>query len=115
MPHSVTAAAEEESAPPSATQMESEAAAAAGSSPPEEDIVMVEAGEVGGGVEEVKTTADAAPAQPEADADTVEIQQEKKPEINLEDLFAGIDSDDDDEFPSSSNPLNGQGPPSSPG
>jgi DNA primase small subunit len=34
----------------------------------------------------------------------VEIKHEKKTELKLEDLFAGMDSDDD--FPSVDNPLN---------
>lgn len=91
---------------PSPSPMEEELAPVAGSSPqPEEDFVMVEAGEVQGVVEKPTSAAEPASAQAKADEGMeVEIQQEKKTEVKLEDLFAGMDSDDDDEFPSSSKP-----------
>jgi DNA primase small subunit len=98
---------------PSPSPMEEEAApivgSIAGSSPqPEEDFAMVEAGEVQGIVENPTPTAEPASAQAQADEDMmVEIQQEKKTEVKLEDLFAGMDSDDD-EFSSSKKPSAGQ-------
>lgn len=59
-----------------------------------------------------KPATKAPTAQAEADADIVEdIEMVKKPEIRLEDIFDGMDSDEDD-FPSSSHPLGAQGPPS---
>jgi DNA primase small subunit len=90
--------------------MEEEVAPVTGSSPqPEEDFVMVEAGEVQGVVENSAPAAEAASAQAKADEDMmVEIPQERKTEVKLEDLFAGMDSDSDDEFSSSNKPSNGQ-------
>ena len=108
MPHSDPQDAEAGSTPPSATQMEEEpaVAVAAPTSPlAEEDYVMVEAGEVQGVEEDAKPAAESALAQIDQDEDMgVEIKQEKKTELKLEDLFDGMDSDDD--FPSSNNPLN---------
>ncbi|KAL2176599.1 uncharacterized protein P884DRAFT_202546 [Thermothelomyces heterothallicus CBS 202.75] len=78
----------------------------------EEDTVMVEAGEVQGVADPASMQAveQKSLAQPADDEDMgVEIKQESKAEVKLEDLFAGIDSDDD-EFPTSSNPLNSQEP-----
>jgi DNA primase small subunit len=92
---------------------EGSAAAAVNSSPVEEDIPMADAGEIQPFVEEAKPAMEAPAAQGETDADIVEdIEMAKKPEIKLEDLFDGMDSDDDD-FPSSSHPLGAQVPPSS--
>ncbi|KAK4124466.1 prim-pol domain-containing protein [Parathielavia appendiculata] len=87
--------------------MEVEPPVAAPSSPlVDEDFVMVEAGEAQGAAKDANPAAGPPPAQVAADEDmVVEIQQEKRPEIKLEDLFDGMDSDDDD-FQSSSNPLN---------
>lgn len=69
---------------------------------------MVEAGEVQGVDEDAKPAAQPTSVQIDQDEDMgVEIKQETKTELKLEDLFAGMDSDDDD-FPSSSNPLNAQ-------
>ncbi|KAL2130586.1 hypothetical protein VTI74DRAFT_6213 [Chaetomium olivicolor] len=110
MPDSVPLAAEDGKNPPTASRMEEEPASAARSSPPSEvdDIVMAEAGAVQAAVEETKPAAEPASTQKREDEDMmVKIKQEKRPEIKLEDLFAGMDSDDD-EFPTSSNPLNGQ-------
>lgn len=113
MPHSTTPAAEPVSTTPAPTPMEEDLALAASSSPePEMDSVMVEAGDVQGVVENTTSAVEpiSARTQPDADEDmVVEIQQEKRPEIKLEDMFAGMDSDDD-EFPSSSNPQNEQEP-----
>jgi DNA primase small subunit len=91
--------------------MEEDAALAAGSSPAAEegDIAMAEAGEIQGVVEDAKPVQP-PPAQTAEDEDMgVEIKQETKTELKLEDLFDGMDSDDDD-FPTSSNPLNNQEP-----
>ncbi|KAL2194826.1 hypothetical protein P885DRAFT_70856 [Corynascus similis CBS 632.67] len=68
---------------------------------------MVEAGEVQG-LEVSKQTPEPPTAQTAKDEDMgVEIKQESKAEIKLEDLFAGIDSDDDD-FSTSENHLNSE-------
>jgi DNA primase small subunit len=85
--------------------MEVEPPVAAANSPAsEEDFVMVEASEVQGVVGDASPAPEPPSAQAEADEDMgVEIQQEKRPEIKLEDLFDGMDSDDD-EFSSSSKP-----------
>jgi DNA primase small subunit len=85
--------------------MEEPAVATLTSPPAEEDYVMVEAGEVQGVEEDTKPAPEPASAQIDQDEDMgVEIKQEKKTELKLEDLFDGMDSDDD--FPSSNNPLN---------
>jgi DNA primase small subunit len=85
--------------------MEEPAVAAPTSPLAEEDYVMVEAGEVHGVEEDAKPAPEPASAQVDQDEDMgVEIKQEKKTELKLEDLFAGMDSDDD--FPSVDNPLN---------
>jgi DNA primase small subunit len=85
--------------------MEVEPPVAATNSPlSEEDFVMVEATEVQGAEEDANPAPKPPSAQAGADEDMgVEIQQEKRPDIKLEDLFEGMDSDDD-EFPSSSKP-----------
>ncbi len=109
MPHSDPPAAEPSSNPASPAPMEVEPTlAAASSSPADEDFVMIEAGEVQGVVEEAAPAAEPPSAQTEADEDmNVEIQQEKRPETKLEDLFAGMDSDDD-EFSTPANASNGE-------
>ncbi|KAK0673704.1 hypothetical protein QBC41DRAFT_393052 [Cercophora samala] len=59
-----------------------------------------------------------SPEQEEEEDAPVEIKQETKSEIKLEDLFDGMDSDSDDEFSGKNNNKNlvtGQVPPSSPG
>jgi DNA primase small subunit len=101
MPHSVSPAAEEGSTPLSATQMDQDSPAAAGSQPgqpAEEDTVMADASGDEAEVEAVKSATDL----PEA--------RNEKQEIKAEDLFNDIDSDDDDEFPTSSNPAKGDVP-----
>ncbi|KAK4111536.1 prim-pol domain-containing protein [Canariomyces notabilis] len=101
MPHSVSPAAEEGSTPLSATQMDQDSPAAAGSQPgqpAEEDTVMADASGDEAEVEAVKSSTDL----PEA--------RNEKQEIKAEDLFNDIDSDDDDEFPTSSNPAKGDMP-----
>ncbi|KAK4098710.1 prim-pol domain-containing protein [Parathielavia hyrcaniae] len=71
---------------------------------------MVETDGVQGVAANANPTAEAPSAQAAADADMgVEIQQAKKPEIKLEDLFEGMDSDDDD-FLGSNNQLNAKEP-----
>ncbi len=109
MPHSDPPAAEPSNNPASSAAMEVEPTlSAASSSPADEDFVMIEAGEVQGVVEEAAPAAEPPSAQAEADEDMkVEIQQEKRPETKLEDLFAGMDSDDD-EFSTPVNAPNGQ-------
>lgn len=109
MPHSDPPAAEPSSNPASPAPMEVEPTlAAASSSPADEDFVMIEAGDVHGVVEEGTPAAEPPSAQAEADEDMkVEIQQEKRPETKLEDLFAGMDSDDD-EFSTPVNAPSGQ-------
>lgn len=90
--------------------MGEEPAIAASTSPlADEDYVMVEAVEVQGVEDVTKPAAETPLVQAAADDEDmgVEIKQETKTELKLEDLFAGMDSDDDD-FPSSSNPLNAQ-------
>jgi DNA primase small subunit len=84
--------------------MEQEPAAAAVSSPPVEgeDIVMAEAGELQGTVEAAKPAAEPLSAQMDTDEDGIRVKQETKSEIKLEDLFDGIDSDED-ELTSSNN------------
>lgn len=120
MARSVSPAAEAEpgSSPPLPSQMEVDLAAEAGnSSPEEEDIPMADAGDIQPLVEKAEPTTEAPAAQEETDADgdaPVVIEQEKRPEIKLEDLFDGMSSDDED-FPSSSHPQPAQEPPSSQG
>lgn len=72
---------------------------------------MAEAGEVQGAVEDSKpATVQPPSAQAEEDEDMgVEIKQDKKTEVKLEDLFDGMDSDDEEEFLTSRNPQNDQG------
>lgn len=91
---------------PSAAQMEEDfAMAAESSSEDEEDIVMAEAGEVQGVEEDTKAATEPPAAQTVEDESIgVEIKQETKPaikqegkpEVKLEDLFEGLDSDDDE-------------------
>lgn len=108
MPHFDPAvAAASHSNPDSPVQMEVDPAAAAAPSGPadDEDFVMVEAGDLQGVSENPEPVPEPPSAQAlaqEADEDGVEIKKEQRPDIKLEDLFAGMDSDDD-EFPSSSN------------
>jgi DNA primase small subunit len=108
MPHSDPPAAEENSAPSSATQMEGQGPSASSPSA-EEDIVMTEADEVRGAAPDTKPpSVEPPPARTaQADEDMMEIKQETKSNVKLEDLFAGMDSDED-EFPGSSNNLNEQ-------
>ncbi|AEO67966.1 uncharacterized protein THITE_2117187 [Thermothielavioides terrestris NRRL 8126] len=111
MPHSdPPVAAEDDTAPESTARLEEDpAAAAASSSAEEEDVIMAEADGVQGVVEEHIPGAEPPSAQAqagaeEADDDMVEITQEQRPGVKLEDLFDGEDSEDE-EFPSSSNAL----------
>lgn len=109
MPHSETPAVGPSSTTAATTQMEGEVATirGEGSLEEEDDTVMVEAGEVQG-LEVSKQTPEPPTAQTAKDEDMgVEIKQESKAEIKLEDLFAGIDSDDDD-FSTSENHLNSE-------
>ncbi len=115
MPHSVPSL-EAASAPSSPIPMEEEPAPAPAAVPTssphseDEDIAMAEAGALPSTVDHAATShPDPASAQAaEADDDMmVEIEEAKKPDIKLEDLFAGMDSDDD-EFPSSSHPVGGE-------
>ncbi|KAK3305838.1 uncharacterized protein B0T15DRAFT_211668 [Chaetomium strumarium] len=99
MPHSDPVPAEgEDTNHRSASQMEQEPAAAAVSSPPVEgeDIVMAEAGELQGIVEAAKPAAETPSAQMETDEDRIKVKQDIKSDIKLEDLFDGIDSDEDE-------------------
>lgn len=115
MPHSVSSASEEGSAALAATPMEEEQGAAVDTNQSaDEDLDMADVGEVEPEAEAAGTSTGAAPAEGGTGAPEIEVQ--KKPEIKLEDLFDGVDSDDD-EFPTSSNPAAGesQEPPSSQG
>ncbi|KAK3904655.1 hypothetical protein C8A05DRAFT_42320 [Staphylotrichum tortipilum] len=104
MPHSVLSAEGSGSAPssPIPKQEEPTPAAVPASNPHsgDDDVPMAEAGEL-------PSAAEPPAAQAAADDDMMEIEQVKKPEIKLEDLFAGMDSDDD-EFPSASPPVGAQ-------
>ncbi|KAL2019951.1 hypothetical protein VTK56DRAFT_9043 [Thermocarpiscus australiensis] len=96
----------------SAIRTEEESATAIGDSlRVEEDHVMADAEEVEGDVEKGEPAAEPSMSPEGADADAPDAKGKKR-DIKLEDLFDGVDSDEDDEFPSSSNPLNGE-PPSS--
>lgn len=101
MPHSVspTADAEGASSPPSTAQMQDAPADVAPSSPQvEDDIPMAGVEGVKEDVDKPEQTTEAPVAQKETDEEMPDIEMEKKPEIKLEDLFDGVDSDDDDLF-----------------
>ncbi|KAL2163512.1 hypothetical protein VTH06DRAFT_5570 [Thermothelomyces fergusii] len=108
MPHPETVAAGSDGTPSSAIQVEREAMATAGE---EDDAVMADAGDAPAVADSASVqTAQGAPAKPADGQDMdVEIKRESKAEVKLEDLFDGIDSDDD-EFPASSNTPNGREP-----
>lgn len=111
MSHSVPPALEAaDPSSSSAAQMEDSPAAAARSSPKvEEDVVMTEGDEAGRDAEQP------GPAAGEQTSTApVKMEVDKKEEIKLEDLFDGVDSDDDD-FLNSSNPADAPEPPSSQG
>ncbi|KAL1843588.1 hypothetical protein VTJ49DRAFT_871 [Mycothermus thermophilus] len=111
MPHSDPSPAESDGDNAAVIPMDEDGPAAATSgSPADEDTVMVEASEVQGVVEAASPAIKAPSPKTAEDEDTgVEIKQESKGEVKLEDLFDDMDSDDDD-FITSTNPLNGQEP-----
>jgi DNA primase small subunit len=79
--------------------MEVEPVLAAASSPPsDDDFVMVEAGEVQSVVDSLTPAVEppSAQAQAEEDDEMMEEIKQEKTEIKLEDLFDGMDSDDDE-------------------
>lgn len=89
MPHSVTSPSTEESPVPAENQVEE----------PTVDEISASVNL------DVHIEMEAEPVQeddaPMVDAPETEVKETvtKAPEIKLEDLFAGMDSDDDDEFP----------------
>ena len=115
MPHSVPSAEDPDSAPSSPIPMEEPASTAvptSNSHSEDDDVAMAEAGDLPMTAEHAATPQAEPPSAQAAAADDdvmAGVEQAKKPDIKLEDLFAGMDSDDDeDEFPSSSHPVGGK-------
>lgn len=83
--------------------MEDAPAAAVDSPAVDDDIAMAEAGDAQGVAEDAKSADESAqPVREGNDTTTAEVKQEEKQEVKLEDLFDGIDSDDDFPIPGDS-------------
>lgn len=110
MPHSDPSRPEADGDIAAPTPMDEDGPAPARSSPPaDEDAMMVEVAEAQG-VAEGTAPAPKPPSPAAAETDDgVEIKQEPKNEVKLEDLFDDMDSSDDD-FMNSNNPQNAQEP-----